>query len=202
MEHPNTQTHSLTHWQTGALIERLELIFLGTSALKQLNWLSSWGMRIYSYDLNVYPLCSMSIATKVRQVMQSVEPFWSLFYFALFRCLTQFFHPCIIFFINYLPMFLINSKFIRSQVYFEWWFVLIIKIYLHIIIGYTCPEDRFTCYNYTSAGGGPKCLAKTYICDGNPYYEDYKSCKNGEDEKDCSSKNIIYVTFLHDQYTH
>ena len=53
------------------------------------------------------------------------------------------------------------------------------------MLGYICPEDRFTCYNYTSAGGGAKCIDKRYVCDGSA------DCKNGEDEKDCSSNIII-----------
>ena len=60
------------------------------------------------------------------------------------------------------------------------------------MLGFTCPKNMFTCYNYTSADGGPKCLSKEYLCDGNPpYLADYHSCKNGEDEKDCSSNIII-----------
>ena len=52
------------------------------------------------------------------------------------------------------------------------------------MLGYTCPETLFSCYNWTSAGGGKnrKCLHKSWVCDG------IESCANGEDELDCTSK--------------
>ena len=53
------------------------------------------------------------------------------------------------------------------------------------MLGYTCPETLWSCYNWTSAGGGSKCLKQSYRCNGEA------DCKNGEDELDCTSKITI-----------
>ena len=50
------------------------------------------------------------------------------------------------------------------------------------MLGYTCPETLISCYNWTSATGGSKCIEKSWRCDGET------DCKNGEDELDCTSK--------------